>query len=531
LPGTRLRFEAQTSPSLSSSSGLVHVNPKSTTTPTTKSAFASAPSAPRSTTDTYPILQVIYIAKLQPCCSLLIQLLNMVLDGGVISTSAITSTFTAALRISQAVYELKAVGEQTRDLLDTTKYVNSSLESVRELRRKKSSLLNREEKRWIDHQVEFTQRAVDNVAVLIERARVDMHAKSETGNEDDYKTKHIKIHHRARFVLRDGPKVQTNLMNVNMAMNGLNSAMVTLSSREGHDTHLRVAQSRPGGAPGRRSTSPGKAPPPYAEGGFMYRHKTVSPTQQDETQQKEASLGHGDSTTLHLFGTHNVPNQALSSRASMSSITPSIHFTSAREHYDENAINDDTIPPACLPTSSIRDSIGSEAYFSPAEMDASAHPPLHTHHSEPIVSQQTPPIPRKPLAYQTHRPNSSSITSLTEDFEQTLSSNPWASSTPSASNSPNRQPFDEQKPLPMLPLNLTPTASVLSLHNTLSDSGSNHTAMGPPPVSRGRSWLLDRANQAASGNTIPLSRSQSNNLPYPYHSLDYNKDMPGAWSG
>jgi hypothetical protein len=454
----------------------------------------------------------------------------MVLDGGVISTSAITSTFTAVLRISQAVYELKAVGEQTRDLLDTTKYVNSSLESVRELRRKKSALLNREEKRWIDQQVEFTQRAVDNVAVLIERARVDMQAKNDTGNEDDYQTKHIKIHHRARFVLRDGPKVQTNLMNVNMAMNGLNSAMVTLSSREGHDAHLRVATSRPGGASGRRSTSPGNAPPPYAEGGFMYRRKTVPPTQQNETQRKEASLGHGDSTTLHSFGTHIVPNQALNSRASMSSITPSIHFTSASEHYNENAINDDTISPACLPTSSIRNSIGSEAYFSPPEMDASAHPPLQTHHSEPIVSQQTPPIPRKPLAYQTHRPNSSSIISLNEEFAQTLSSNPWASSTPRESNSPNRQSFEEQKPLPMLPLNLTPTTSVPSFNSTLSDSSGDHTALGLPLVSRGRSWLLDRANQAASGNTTPLSRSQSNNLPYQYHNPDYNRDMPGAWS-
>lgn len=452
----------------------------------------------------------------------------MVLDGGVISTSAITSTFTAVLRISQAVYELKAVGEQTRDLLDTTKYVNSSLESVRELRRKKSGLLNREEKRWIDQQVEFTQKAVDNVAVLIERARVDMQAKNETGNEDEFQTKHIKIHHRARFVLRDGPKVQTNLMNVNMAMNGLNSAMVTLSSRErhGHDAHL--APSRHGGASSRRSTSPGKAPPPaYAEGDFLNRRRTLATTQRNETLQQGVI---GDSRRLPTFGSSTLSHQTLNSRSSMSSISPSIYFTSAfGEQYEENAISDDTISLTCLPTSSIQDRIGSDAYFGPSELEASAPPSLRSHHSEPIVFHELPAIPRKPLAYQVHRPHTASVSSLTNEFEQTLSSNPWASSTPLAGHSTKQHAFEAQKPLPMLPLNFMPTASMPPLDRTLSDPTSDHTAMVPPPISRGRSWLLDRANQAVSGNTTPLSRSQSNNLPYPYHSPNSINGMPGAW--
>ena len=468
----------------------------------------------------------------------------MVVDGGIISTSAITSSFTAILRISQAVYELKAVGEQTRDLLDTTKYVNSSLESVRGLRRQKSDLLNRDEKRWIDQQVDFTQKAVDGVAVLIERARVDMAAKSGTGNEDEFETKHIKIHHRARFVLEDGPKVQTNLMKVTMAMNGLNSAMVTLSSREGHDVHLGVPKG--GNAPGRRTTSPGNAPPPYAEKDFLNRRRTVANTvagrQRQPMQQNVAFTVPADGGMSPTFGSQTVPSQPLHPRASMSSITPSIHFTSSfGELYEEHAIADDPTSPACMPVSSIHSNIGSEAYLIPVEMDASAHPPLHSHHSEPAVSRQDPPVPRKPQAYQTHHPNLSSISSMNEEFEQTLMNNPWGASTPRASHSPARDPIEAQKPLPMLPLH--PTPSMQSLHSAFSDTSNDNGMRGPPPVSRGRSWLLDRANSAASGNTTPLSRSQSNNVPYPnnatypnsvpypHYNLDRTPGTPSGWPG
>jgi hypothetical protein len=475
-------------------------------------------------------------------------LFRMVLDGGVLSGGAITSTFTAVLRISQAVYELKAVGEQTRDLLDTTKYVNASLESVRELRRKKSDILNREEKKWMDQQIEFTQNAVDSVAVLIERARVDMQAKNETGNEDDYKTKHIKIHHRARFVLQDSPKVLTNLSKVTMAMNGLNSVMVTLSSREGHDVHLQPSRGNFGRS---RSSAPKAPPPPYAEHEFLHHRRTVNRSvEKKQVPQKLGFLAPEDQEAVPVFGSQTVPHQPLHPRASMSSITPSINFSSTRnDAYHENAIADETTsPPACLPTAFIRDSIGSDEYFGPFELDNTTSTPsdtyemdastrgnvLYTLHSAPAV----PTIPRKPLEYQTmgyhrHRASTPSMSSVHDEFEQHLA-NPWASSTPH-SHSPHRPPLETQKDLPMLPLNVAPTpshhptGSTVSLSSTLGDP-----SMGTPPVSRGRSWLIDRATQAAAGNVSPISRTQSNASslpsPYPYHSPDSFGAVPGRWA-
>jgi hypothetical protein len=56
----------------------------------------------------------------------------------------------------------------------------------------------------MDYQIHFTQKVVDSVTVLTNRARFNMQAKSETGSEDDYNTKHIRLHHRVRFILEYG---------------------------------------------------------------------------------------------------------------------------------------------------------------------------------------------------------------------------------------------------------------------------------------------------------------------------------------
>jgi hypothetical protein len=475
------------------------------------------------------------------------QLPIMVFDGGVFTGGAITSTFTAVLRISQAVYELKAVGEQTRDLLNTTKYVNSSLEAVRELRRKKSDILNREEKKWMDQQIEFTQNAVDSVAVLIERARVDMQAKNETGNEDDYETKHIKIHHRARFVLQDSPKVLTNLGLVTMAMNGLNSVMITLSSREGHDIHLQPPR---GGVQRTRSPYDKGPPPPYNAGGFLNSRRDINKSvQRKAVPQKDLLPPIDTQESQPFFGTQTVPHQPLHSRASISSITPSINFSSIlTNEYYENALADETVsPPACLPTAFIRDRIGSDEYFGPFElentisiptppntyeMDASSTPrnPLSTWNTAP----ELPTLARKPTAYQPshyqqHRTSNPSVSSIPDDFNQHIpSTNPWVSTTPRAST-----PFDTQKNLPMLPLNPTPTPNA-TLHPRHSTASFSSTLSGPsttgPSISRGRLWMIDRAAQASAGTVSPMSRTQSNasgvQYPYQYHSPD---DLGRGW--
>ena len=188
------------------------------------------------------------------------------MDGGTISASAVSSIFTATLRISQVVYELKAVGEQTRDLLDSTNHVEASLEVVRTLRRQKSSHLDPTEKRWIDDVLINTEKTLGNVATLIEPARVDMQTKFGR----------VGFVNRGLFVFRDSPKVGTNLSRLNLAGQSLNTAMNILCTREGRaitgpgekNTLPRTDDAQPA----RNDAQP---PPPYVESEFLNRRRNA----------------------------------------------------------------------------------------------------------------------------------------------------------------------------------------------------------------------------------------------------------------
>jgi hypothetical protein len=149
------------------------------------------------------------------------------------SVGAIGSAFNATIRISQVVYELGAVGEQTRDLLDTTDHITTSLQAVRTLRRQKSSHLDANEKRWIDDVVKNTEKTLGNVAILIEPARADM--QTNFGK--------VGLVNRGLFVLRDSPKVGTNLGRLGIASQSLNTVMGILCAREASGIHVSASAS------------------------------------------------------------------------------------------------------------------------------------------------------------------------------------------------------------------------------------------------------------------------------------------------
>ncbi|ERF72080.1 hypothetical protein EPUS_04998 [Endocarpon pusillum Z07020] len=151
----------------------------------------------------------------------------MAMDGGV---SAFGSIFNASWKIATVVYELKAVGEQTRDLLDTTSQVSSTLQHAQVLRRQRSGLLNSTEKKWIDDVLQASERAVGNVAALIEPARVDMQTNFSK----------IKLLTRSQFILRDSPKVQVQLGRLGIAAQGLNTAMGVLCHRDGSVSSVKT---------------------------------------------------------------------------------------------------------------------------------------------------------------------------------------------------------------------------------------------------------------------------------------------------
>ena len=192
----------------------------------------------------------------------------MELGCGPVVLTTVSSVFNATLKISQTYYELKAVGEQTRDLLDTTKHIDDSMRNVRIVRRQKSALLTATEKEWIDREISNTEKAVSDVARLIEPARVDMQTSKST--------KDIRLKNRVMFVLKDSPNVAVQLTKLSIATQGLNAAMGVLCNREGYGILGKLNGGKVKRID-RRSSSPSKkAPPSYELSEFMNRRRATS---------------------------------------------------------------------------------------------------------------------------------------------------------------------------------------------------------------------------------------------------------------
>lgn len=179
------------------------------------------------------------------------------MDPGTVAGAA-SSVINSTLRISQIVYEFKAVGEQARDLLASTKHVAKAIETTRTLRRQKSAHLASTEKEWIDSTIEDAERTLNNVAALVEPVRVDMQTK--VGK--------IGLVNRGMFVFRDNPKVLTHQSQLNMTHVSLVNALNILMQRQ--------AQLLPAPSPAldrRASYATLPRPPTYEESEFLNRRR------------------------------------------------------------------------------------------------------------------------------------------------------------------------------------------------------------------------------------------------------------------
>ena len=143
-------------------------------------------------------------------------------DGG-LSVAAITSALNFGYRSVQTGYELQAVPEQTQKLLATIETSKRDIKFAQSLRRKKSSVLNRQEKAHIDEKITDTEAALDGLEALVEAARVDMMTKFGQ----------VSAWNRALWVVREGPQVGTSLARLNVAIIALNTAVSVMSLREG----------------------------------------------------------------------------------------------------------------------------------------------------------------------------------------------------------------------------------------------------------------------------------------------------------
>lgn len=124
---------------------------------------------------------------------------NMPPDLGVTPAvlSAVSGALATSIKITEKVYEIIAVGEQSRSLLTTINQVNQQLETAKTLRRRKSGLLSPSEKVQIEQTFASTEEALNHVAKLVERTRVDQQIHGGK----------VGLRSRMQFVLRDSPKI------------------------------------------------------------------------------------------------------------------------------------------------------------------------------------------------------------------------------------------------------------------------------------------------------------------------------------
>ena len=175
--------------------------------------------------------------------------------------AGISSGFNVTVKLFQVAYEIEAVGEKARDLLETTNAITKTLDTAQKLLHQKQHLFSDLERTWMtDVAFHESTRALKKVAALVEDARVDQ---ATTHGKVRFKT-------RIQYVIKDSPRLIESLTSLTLAGQLLAQAIGIICNRGGEPLPAQVAKELPGGDP----QSPlSKQPPTYAESEFLNQHR------------------------------------------------------------------------------------------------------------------------------------------------------------------------------------------------------------------------------------------------------------------
>ncbi|KAL8740300.1 MAG: hypothetical protein Q9190_006983 [Brigantiaea leucoxantha] len=135
--------------------------------------------------------------------------------------SSFAAGVNSSIKILDLTYQLKAVDEQTADLLNTTAHVNTNVNEARRLRRLKDGLIGNDERIWMDRVIDDTEKALRDVAQLIEPARVDKETKQS-----------VNTWNRFLWVFRDSPKVRDKHGRLHMCHQTLTTVIASLYNKD-----------------------------------------------------------------------------------------------------------------------------------------------------------------------------------------------------------------------------------------------------------------------------------------------------------
>ncbi|KAG8532513.1 uncharacterized protein KY384_002390 [Bacidia gigantensis] len=126
----------------------------------------------------------------------------------------------ASIKIFEVTYLLKAVGEQTNDLLRTIRHVDRGIQEVQRLCDLKRDMIDSQEKDWIETTIADVKDALLEIAQLLEPARVN---KATTGS--------INIITKTLWVFRDSPKVRDKHSRLSLCYQTLISVLNGLQAK------------------------------------------------------------------------------------------------------------------------------------------------------------------------------------------------------------------------------------------------------------------------------------------------------------
>lgn len=196
---------------------------------------------------------------------------------------AASAVLGATFRILEKGYEISAVDDQAKSVLKTVEQVSGQLRDATALRRQKSTLFTKFEKRMIDDNIKFTQEAISLVATLVEPARADLEVSGGS----------IRFPTRVLFVLRDSPRIQVCLTQLGIASQSLNRDLTLLCGREGR-AHTPVPA---------EVTTVNSAPPPYEEMVFLTEQRQRNTQRKTSALSLSASMGRSAAASTVSFAT------------------------------------------------------------------------------------------------------------------------------------------------------------------------------------------------------------------------------------
>ncbi|KAH0844992.1 hypothetical protein FOPE_09750 [Fonsecaea pedrosoi] len=132
-------------------------------------------------------------------------------------TAGVSSGLTFVFKICEVTYALRAVDQQTREYLITAQHAWTNIKTCRELLSHQQDLLPLSERRDYERVLEETKRAAEEVALLLEPARVDQDADCR-----------IHFSTRVMWVLSDNSSVTAALKRLNIVHTTLTQNISTL---------------------------------------------------------------------------------------------------------------------------------------------------------------------------------------------------------------------------------------------------------------------------------------------------------------